>query len=351
MIASLKRLLSLARGGSIFAEKDGGLEGEVAVIGYSATAVMHGYAADGSKTEPKPLEKGRLLFGIGSRPWIGKTFAPHSTAALHWLAREPMGPGNQGTTLGVVVTPLGTDESKRKFVFWLESDGVDEGTRFRFNGNGKPSERLYFQSKNAELADTTFGVLPSAPGGASSFAAFNAPDPENAASITLSADADIARVSSRRSGQGAALPIDIEVGDDFAARIEPGLVSFRDGERHAGSIVVSGKTAIYGTPADYRLATAVEQLNGSLTRLNKLTPRHIQHNDGEWTAGFLAHEFSEVYPSSVHGQKDAVDQHARPAYQSLDAGSPEVIADIVSAVQDISRRLAALEQASKGNTH
>jgi hypothetical protein len=59
----------------------------------------------------------------------------------------------------------------------------------------------------------------------------------------------------------------------------------------------------------------------------------------------LAHEFQEVYPSSVSGTKDAVDAEGKPVYQAMQASTSEVIADLVAEIQNLRKRLAALEAA------
>jgi hypothetical protein len=57
----------------------------------------------------------------------------------------------------------------------------------------------------------------------------------------------------------------------------------------------------------------------------------------------LAHEFAEVSPSSVSGEKDAVDSDGKPVYQAMQASSSEVIANLVAELQSLRARLAALE--------
>jgi hypothetical protein len=65
--------------------------------------------------------------------------------------------------------------------------------------------------------------------------------------------------------------------------------------------------------------------------------------DGSKFVGFLAHEFAEVSPSSVSGEKDAVDADGNPKYQAMQASSSEVIANLVAELQSVRARLAALE--------
>ena len=64
---------------------------------------------------------------------------------------------------------------------------------------------------------------------------------------------------------------------------------------------------------------------------------------GDKGVGFLAHEFAEVSPLSVSGEKDAVDADGKPVYQSMQASTSEVIANLVAELQSLRKRLAALE--------
>jgi hypothetical protein len=115
-----------------------------------------------------------------------------------------------------------------------------------------------------------------------------------------------------------------------------------------GSISRVGATAavIYNTTSDYRLKTVTGAVNGQGERIDALKPVDYQWKNGGTTArGFLAHEFQEIYPSSVTGSKDAVDSEGKPVYQAMQTSTPEVIADLVAEIQSLRKRLATLEQA------
>jgi hypothetical protein len=47
----------------------------------------------------------------------------------------------------------------------------------------------------------------------------------------------------------------------------------------------------------------------------------------------------------VTGKKDAIDEDGKPVYQSMQASSAEVIANLVAEIQSLRIRLAALEAA------
>lgn len=110
-----------------------------------------------------------------------------------------------------------------------------------------------------------------------------------------------------------------------------------------GSITQSGTTAVlYNVMSDYRLKIVVGAVSGQGARIDALKPIDYQWKEGnEQARGFLAHEFQEVYPSSVSGDKDAVDKDGKPAYQSMQASTSEVIADLVAEIQNLRKRLAA----------
>jgi hypothetical protein len=120
-------------------------------------------------------------------------------------------------------------------------------------------------------------------------------------------------------------------------------VYFRD-TTSVGSIQVTTTGTTFTTTSDYRLKNITGSLTDSGTFIDALKPK-----TGTWKlnnskfAGFLAHEFAEISPSSVAGEKDAVDADGQPAYQSMQASSPEVIANLVAELQSLRKRLAALE--------
>ena len=110
-----------------------------------------------------------------------------------------------------------------------------------------------------------------------------------------------------------------------------------------GSISQSGTTAVlYNTTSDYRLKTVIASVSGAGDRIDALNPVEYEWKaDGTRTRGFLAHEFQSVYAQSVNGTKDAVDADGNPVYQSMQAGSSEVIADLVAEIKSLRARLAA----------
>jgi hypothetical protein len=108
-----------------------------------------------------------------------------------------------------------------------------------------------------------------------------------------------------------------------------------------GSIATNGSITLYNTSSDYRLKTVVGAVTGSGARIDALEPIEYEWNsNGSRTRGFLAHKFQEVYADSVTGIKDAVDAEGNPVYQAMQAGSSEVIADLVAEIKSLRKRLA-----------
>ena len=88
-------------------------------------------------------------------------------------------------------------------------------------------------------------------------------------------------------------------------------------------------------------------VTGQGSRIDALKPIDYQWKEGNHQArGFLAHQFQEVYPNSVSGDKDAVDAEGKPVYQSMQASTSEVIADLVAELQSLRARVAALESST-----
>lgn len=112
---------------------------------------------------------------------------------------------------------------------------------------------------------------------------------------------------------------------------------------NVGGITTTGTATAYNTSSDYRRKPVVEDLSGFWERLNAVKPRKYQWDNGQWDTGFIAHEFAVPYPQSVTGQKDEVDADGRPVYQTMQASTSQVIADIIAALQDINTRLANVE--------
>jgi hypothetical protein len=109
-----------------------------------------------------------------------------------------------------------------------------------------------------------------------------------------------------------------------------------------GSISTNGTITVYNTTSDHRLKNNQAPLTGSGEFIDSLKPKTWTWvQDGSKGVGFIAHEFFEVSPSSVNGEKDAVDANGKPVYQAMQASSAEVIANLVAEIQSLRQRLEA----------
>jgi hypothetical protein len=109
-----------------------------------------------------------------------------------------------------------------------------------------------------------------------------------------------------------------------------------------GSITTTASGTLYNITSDYRLKEVIGAVSGSGERIDALEPiDYTMKADGSQHRGFLAHKFQEVYSNSVTGKKDAVDEDGKPVYQQMQAGTAEVIADLVSEIKTLRARLKA----------
>jgi hypothetical protein len=113
------------------------------------------------------------------------------------------------------------------------------------------------------------------------------------------------------------------------------LFYFANSNGAVGSIATSGTATIYAVASDYRLKNIEGPLTGAKDFIMALQPRQgTWKTDGSKFVGFVAHEFQEVSPSSVMGEKDAVDESGNPKIQSMQASSSEVMANLVAFIQE-----------------
>jgi hypothetical protein len=120
-------------------------------------------------------------------------------------------------------------------------------------------------------------------------------------------------------------------------------ISFVKNSATQGNITVTASATAYNTTSDYRLKTVVGSVDNAGQRLDAIEPVEYDWKAGGRTRGFLAHKFAEVYPNSVTGEKDAVDAEGNPVYQSMQASSSEVMADLIAEIQSLRKRVALLE--------
>jgi len=136
------------------------------------------------------------------------------------------------------------------------------------------------------------------------------------------------------------------------------FLSFVSNSAEAGSITRVAQTSAvtFNTTSDYRLKNNQAPLTGSGEFIDALKPKTwVWAQSGIKATGFIAHEFAEVSPSSVTGEKDATQEEEYidslgvkatrtiPLYQGMQASSSEVIANLVAELQSLRKRVALLE--------
>jgi ribosomal protein S8E len=111
-----------------------------------------------------------------------------------------------------------------------------------------------------------------------------------------------------------------------------------------GTISFTSSGTSYNTTSDHRLKDNQQPLTGSGSFIDALQPKTWNWKiDGSKGVGFIAHEVQAVSPSSVVGEKDAIDADGNPVMQAMEYGSAEFIANIVAELQSLRARVAALE--------
>ena len=127
------------------------------------------------------------------------------------------------------------------------------------------------------------------------------------------------------------------------------MQQFRDGaDEVCGSITIdtSGNGATYTSGSDYRIKTNVEEMSGSIERLEKIKPYKYnakKNAEGRKLDGFYAHELAEIIPEAVVGEKDEVDEDGEMIIQGVDYG--RITPLLVSALQEAIERIKVLENA------
>jgi hypothetical protein len=131
--------------------------------------------------------------------------------------------------------------------------------------------------------------------------------------------------------------------DDAAGSTAYACINFLRNNSVVGSVSTTNVGTNYTTTSDYRLKNVIAPVTNSGERIDALEPIEYDWKFGGRTRGFLAHQFAEVYPSSVSGEKDAVDDEGKPVYQAMQAATSEVMADLIAEIQSLRKRVEQLE--------
>ena len=111
-----------------------------------------------------------------------------------------------------------------------------------------------------------------------------------------------------------------------------------------GSIIINNTSGAISFPSDYRIKRNISEITDGVDTLGRLRPVWFnwrkQPNDEPY-AGFIAHEFAEVLPEAVSGEKDEVDQWGDIKAQGLD--QRRLIPFMASALKQLASELTELE--------
>ena len=123
------------------------------------------------------------------------------------------------------------------------------------------------------------------------------------------------------------------------------LVQFYYDTSNGGTITGSTTTTpSFSGTSDYRAKKNIQDYSGAVDLIKQTKPKSfIMKNDEleQTQVGFIAHEFAEIFPQFVFGEKDAVDEDGNPEYQSM--STTNLIPYLMAAVKELSARLDALE--------
>lgn len=151
-------------------------------------------------------------------------------------------------------------------------------------------------------------------------------------------------VSARRSNNN---PLNLHIFDVTAGTgTSVPVIQFIRNGTNRGTLEVFGNTTaptLVGS-SDYRLKENIRDYTESLDKLLATKVRvfneveDAEHSD---VIGFVAHEFAEVFPNMVNGQKDAVDAEGNPIYQKLSYSN--LIPHLVGAIQALHKEVQTLK--------
>lgn len=123
------------------------------------------------------------------------------------------------------------------------------------------------------------------------------------------------------------------------------MIDFYRNGTARGTLEVFGNTSapVLVGSSDYRLKENIRDYTGGLDKILSTKVRifnEIEDEDKNDIVGFVAHEFSEIFPDFVSGEKDAIDLEGNPIYQKLSHSN--MVPYLVSAIQELSKRLDEL---------
>jgi hypothetical protein len=151
-------------------------------------------------------------------------------------------------------------------------------------------------------------------------------------------------INARRSNNN---PLNLHIFDVTAGTgTSVPVIQFIRNGTNRGTLEVFGNTTaptLVGS-SDYRLKENIRDYTESLDKLLATKVRvfnEVEDADHNDVIGFVAHEFAEVFPNMVNGEKDAVDIEGNPIYQKLSYSN--LIPHLVGAIQALHKEVQTLK--------
>jgi hypothetical protein len=111
-------------------------------------------------------------------------------------------------------------------------------------------------------------------------------------------------------------------------------------QTNVGSVTSTGTNCLYNNLSDYRLKEDISPISNGLSLVSALKPVTFKWSSNQTEdVGFIAHEFQEIIPNFVTGNKDAVDEEGKPIYQAMDSSG--AIPLLVAAIQELNAKVEA----------
>lgn len=325
----------------------GSTSGEGQVSFYNGITLRSMLATDNANTYG--LGANSLVFRMGS----GGTFSGGVSSLGAWtLGNYSSGSGltHKVQSNGATTFRVNSQVGAANAVIDLSIDNT-AGTKLIYNGSTNYTEFYYSSTLTGQytnLGAWTFGTntltgFHSVKGSGMNFTTASAAD-------TFTHNYTVGSLQAQTGVNGSAGKI-ISTGTTGAYSIAVGTsIEFGDlANNIRGRMTAAGNWAntagTWSTLSDSRLKENVAGLTGSLAKINALNPVTYtwidQSNASRPTTGFIAQELETVMPNLVSTYEDSGLSDAK----NVSVGGPEMIAHLVKAIQELTARLEALENA------
>jgi hypothetical protein len=311
----------------------------------SRFTVEGGFSAGATGSQPAITGRGSWGGGIGL----------FDTATSGFYAQDA------GQTLNLFVGQTGSDTAASKVMMVFKGNGNvgigtsspstrlnvvgADGVIARFKGATGPSLKIESYGSNNEIISEGGGVLFGTTNGVVQFYTGTGTATER---MRIDSGGNLL-VGTTATGQSntqgyafnALTGAYLSVGHASGTASGQPYLSFSLNGSAIGSVTQNGTTGVlFNITSDYRLKNNATPLTGATEFIMALQPKSWDWVDGSGKGvGFIAHEFMEVAKYSGNGKKDAVDAEGKPAYQSIQPSSSEVMANLVALVQELKAEL------------